>query len=277
MYPYPLATVNVAASDVWNDPRNAGDIQERETQLLLGERVMILQTQTGWAQIVAVEQPSYKNALGYPGWVRAQELTPGWKESDLWAVIMFPRVRILEQPDPAAASILIAFFDTRLAVTAQKPGWAEVRLPDGRSGWIAQSWLRLSANPDEPYQPDALLETAQLLTGATYAWGGASPNAFDCSGFTYRLFHAHGLRLARDAQDQALLGQPVSNATLKTGDLLFYASTPGGPITHVALYAGGGQMFDAALTTGLTRRPMQDIAKDRVVMNARRILGATLP
>jgi leucyl aminopeptidase len=268
---YLPARVNVAALDVWNDPRNAGNIQQRETQLLLGERVLILQTSAGWAQIVAVEQPSHKHALGYPGWVRAQDLTPDWEESEIWAVVMIPRVEILAQPTPSAGPVSLALFDTRLAVSAQKPGWVEVHLPDGRGGWIAQSGVRLSARPDEPYQLNALLETAQMLTGTPYAWGGAAPNAFDCSGFIYRLFHAHGLRLARDAQDQALLGLSVPNEALVPGDLLFYASTPGGPITHVALSAGNGQMFDAALATGLTRRPMQDIAKNRVVINARRV------
>jgi cell wall-associated NlpC family hydrolase len=77
--------------------------------------------------------------------------------------------------------------------------------------------------------------------GLPYFWGGNSPKGFDCSGFTKTIYRMNGIELPRDANMQALAGQPVeldsTYSHLQPGDLLFF-----GPrterITHVAMYLG---------------------------------------
>ena len=54
-----------------------------ETQLLLGEHVKVLATESGWAQVEALEQPEFSHAKkwqGYPGWVAADQLAPASSE-----------------------------------------------------------------------------------------------------------------------------------------------------------------------------------------------------
>jgi len=76
------AIVEVPAADVWSEPpkhpeKMSGD--QRETQLLYGERVRIVETRGNVVRIEALEQPEYshdKKWEGYPGWVEAIALKP---------------------------------------------------------------------------------------------------------------------------------------------------------------------------------------------------------
>src|SRR5687768_9705632 len=45
------------------------------TQLLLGERVTVLEVQGYWARVVAMAQPSSLDPRGYPGWIPADQLS----------------------------------------------------------------------------------------------------------------------------------------------------------------------------------------------------------
>ncbi len=275
--PYPPAVVKVEMAEVWDDPAHEKDNTYRQTQLILGEKVFILQTRGEWNEIAAVEQPSHKYTLGYPGWVRANCLTAGWPRSELWLVVMAPVVEILARPDSSAAPLLRAPLDARLPVLQQAPGWVEARLPDGRSGWLPTTGLRLTHNLAEIVQATALLDTARRLVGIPYIWGGTAPGGLDCSGFIYRVYHAHGILLPRDADDQARLGRPVEEADLQPGDLLFYATQPGGPVTHVAMFIGEHMVLDASLTIGLTRHYVQEMNRARSFVGARRMLEAETP
>jgi cell wall-associated NlpC family hydrolase len=82
-----------------------------------------------------------------------------------------------------------------------------------------------------------------------YLWGGRSGFAVDCSGLTSAVYEAHGVTIPRDAGAQALHGhgERVGDDDLAPGDLLFYGAGPDtGPIHHVTMYAGGGQMIEAS-------------------------------
>ncbi len=46
-----------------------------DSQLLLGERVVVDQVQGGWAHVVVPDQPTPLDARGYPGWIPLAQLT----------------------------------------------------------------------------------------------------------------------------------------------------------------------------------------------------------
>ncbi|RKS07404.1 cell wall-associated NlpC family hydrolase [Nocardiopsis sp. Huas11] len=93
------------------------------------------------------------------------------------------------------------------------------------------------------------IDAAESHAGKPYAWGGTGPNSFDCSGLVQASFREAGVRLPRIAQDQVNSGTRVSYSKAERGDLLYWTDN-GGYAYHVAIYLGGGRMFDAPNSGG---------------------------
>lgn len=93
-----------------------------------------------------------------------------------------------------------------------------------------------------------LLEYAQSFLGTRYVYGGASPNGFDCSGFTQYCYRLIGVSINRTAQQQFSNGVPVERDMLQPGDLVFFSNTYASTdsITHVGIYLGDGNFIHAA-------------------------------
>jgi hypothetical protein len=140
--------------------------------------------------------------------------------------------------------LVTAPFETRLEV-ARDAGerWLEVRLPDGRAGFVQRG--------DVDFQPK-LLSIAEMLAfshrflGLPYTWGGRSSYGYDCSGFAQMLMRRHGVRMPRDAQPQANWSglAPVRREELQPGDLLYFGRSEQ-RITHTGIYLGGGKFINA--------------------------------
>jgi cell wall-associated NlpC family hydrolase len=80
-------------------------------------------------------------------------------------------------------------------------------------------------------------------------WGASGPGSFDCSGLTSWAFKQAGITLPRSSSAQARVGTPVSWSEMQPGDLVFYYS----PVSHVGIYAGGGNMWNAPHTGARVR------------------------
>ncbi len=78
--------------------------------------------------------------------------------------------------------------------------------------------------------------------GKPYEWGGVGPLAYDCSGLVQAAYRAAGLGLPRVAVDQSQVGQQVSRADVRAGDLIYYYQ----PVQHVALALDHNQAIQAA-------------------------------
>ncbi|MHB9035076.1 MAG: C40 family peptidase, partial [Armatimonadota bacterium] len=77
--------------------------------------------------------------------------------------------------------------------------------------------------------------TALQFLGTPYRWGGTTPTAFDCSGFTRYLYAKLGVALPRTARQQYKAGKPVKAGNWKPGDLVFF-DIKKGYVSHVGLY-----------------------------------------
>ena len=85
------------------------------------------------------------------------------------------------------------------------------------------------------------LAYAKAQLGEPYARSGAGPSSWDCSGLTMMAWGSVGVSLPHSSRQQFSRGRPVAKSDLQLGDLVFFYSD----ISHVALYAGNGQVIHA--------------------------------
>ena len=96
--------------------------------------------------------------------------------------------------------------------------------------------------PPDASAAQIALGAADSALGSPYVWGTAGPDTFDCSGLTSWAYAQAGVYLPHSSAAQASSGAVVpSLSQAQPGDLLFFYS----PISHVALYVGGGTMIHA--------------------------------
>jgi cell wall-associated NlpC family hydrolase len=87
------------------------------------------------------------------------------------------------------------------------------------------------------------IAAAQSVLGTQYVWGSADPNVgFDCSGLVSWAYAQAGVYLPHSSAMMYDMLPHLSQSEVVPGDLLFFYS----PVSHVALYIGGGSMIDAS-------------------------------
>ena len=93
---------------------------------------------------------------------------------------------------------------------------------------------------------DEIAAFAKEFIGTPYVYGGASPDGFDCSGFTQYIAAHFGGNLPHSSSDQYEYGVSVEREDLQPGDFIFFQS-PNDPMTigHVGIYVGEGQFIHA--------------------------------
>ena len=104
-----------------------------------------------------------------------------------------------------------------------------------------------------PSDAAAIVRSAvTLFVGASYQWGGITPWGADCSGLVQSTFALHGVRLPRDAWQQARVGADAGRdiLALDVADLLFFSDRADGHVTHVAISLGDRRIVHLALGRG---------------------------
>lgn len=107
-----------------------------------------------------------------------------------------------------------------------------------------------SVQPGEgivPFQPLEDWEpVARTFLNTPYLWGGKTVFGADCSGFTQTVYKLLGIRLLRDAYQQATQGTDVSLIQeARSGDLAFFDNSEG-RITHVGILLNDHQIIHAS-------------------------------
>jgi len=95
-------------------------------------------------------------------------------------------------------------------------------------------------------QKKHLINNALIFLNAPYLWGGRTPFGIDCSGFTQIIYRLQGIKIPRDAYQQADLGTPLNFIEeSEEGDLAFFNNNEG-KIVHVGLIMKNNQIIHAS-------------------------------
>jgi cell wall-associated NlpC family hydrolase len=103
---------------------------------------------------------------------------------------------------------------------------------------------------------------ARSQTGASYRYGGSSPQGFDCSGFTRWVYQGYA-DLPHSSQDQFYMGKRDGfvriwkRDALEVGDLVFHKTT-GARVGHAGIYVGGGKFISSTSSSGVQVRSLYD-------------------
>ena len=230
-----------------------------QTQVLFGDRVVVVREQGDWDEVRVPDQATPKNSQGYPGWIPKSQLTIDAGYGALKGYGPFALADhgittwLYREPGLANKDLEISA-NTRLPVLNQTDKAVQVATPDRGPRWLDSRTVSVYQKPtDIPHPTGAdLVRYAATFLGIPYVWGGWSGFAIDCSGLTATTYEVYGITLPRDAGPQAAdtRGRPVEKSALQPGDLLFYSNDLKDPadfdaIHHVAMYYGNGEMIEA--------------------------------
>ena len=130
---------------------------------------------------------------------------------------------------------------------------------DGIVGPATMSALGISGSPRSGSGGGgggSAVGVARSMIGTPYAYGGASPGGFDCSGLMVYAFRQAGVSLPRTSYSQFGVGSPVSRANIQAGDLVFFdANGPGA--SHVGIATSNGTVISAT-TRGVREHSISD-------------------
>ncbi len=211
---------------------------EMVNQLILGTVVPVFDEQNDFYLV--------QNWDNYRGWLsKASLVLKSRDEATMWyddATLSFTAHNGWVRCDPDANSDaltdLVLF--SRLKEIAVEASFKLVELPDGRRGYVPAAQTSAEHQAEQRnVTGESIIAEARKFLGIPYLWGGATPKAFDCSGYVQAVFRRHNIALPRDAYEMIGLGSEVPIAPnydgLRAGDLLFFGKTMR-RVTHVAIY-----------------------------------------
>jgi len=220
------------------EPRYSAELV---SQLLLGTKLKLLKQKDGWFYVQGED--------GYLGWLNRAFFKRGDAQmlQDWFGRPLFVYKRrtgtLRKKPDPTSLPVSDLTGGCIVVGLDETKGWLKSELPDGRVGYAAKRYFvdYEAWKTDRAESGKAIAEMALKFNGIPYLWGGTSPKAMDCSGFTQTVYKWNGIQLLRDASQQYRQGKPIDPGrhfkNLLPGDLLFFGPKKD-KIIHVGIYLG---------------------------------------
>lgn len=208
--------------------REASHKSEMVTQLLFGEAWELILEDGDWLHIRCLDD-------GYEGWLDRRQAR--WaKAADLQASTAFT-LDLVHSATSKDRHVLLPLGST-------------LRAYDGLNFKLLQEKLVYNGQATDPGNSSgnaaAALKMARKFLGVPYLWGGRSPFGIDCSGLVQVVAKVAGLRLPRDARDQALTGDSIDFIHQAAEGDLAYFDAEDGRIVHVGLLTGNGFILHAS-------------------------------
>ncbi len=197
------------------------DTSEMVSQLLFGECVEIIDWKNkNWLKVRCLFD-------GYIAWLDPKQLS--YLPEDM--------VDQYSKNHPCSLDICTPLMNTEISY----PILLGSSLPffDGLSLRLPSAQYTFSGQVIDPGElkltEEIIIKVAKKYLNAPYMWGGRSPFGMDCSGFTQVVFKMLGIKLRRDASQQAKEGELVAFLdAARVGDLAFFDNKDG-DIVHVGI------------------------------------------
>lgn len=141
----------------------------------------------------------------------------------------------------------------------------------------------IHGEPSDYIQKSLKAAEQMQQSGSKYVWGGDTPKATDCSGFTCQAYAKAGIKLPRTAREQFNVGQPVEVAQLQPGDQVFFQNTQKslkpGEASHTGIYIGNGEFrHQSSAKGGTTVSKLSDpVYASKYLGAKRRTAGQPVP
>jgi gamma-D-glutamyl-L-lysine dipeptidyl-peptidase len=208
--------------------REASDRAEMSTQLLFGDLMEVNDKEGSWRRVKM-------HFDGYEGWVDAKQ------------------IKLISEQEYMRLGNSAFSVNRQLFSDLMHTGGLKIYLPAGCSFYdLAGQVMEIGRDKYElegksyPFAfsgTEGLLETAKGYISCPYLWGGKTYLGLDCSGFTQVVCKQHGIKLLRDAAQQATQGELISILNDgKPGDLAFFDNAEG-KIAHVGILLDNQQII----------------------------------
>lgn len=213
--------------------KEPSDRSEMVTQLLFGDHFEVLETQGSWVKI----KTAYDD---YECWIDKKQFQS----------IEFPTFDLLNATEIYCANELVQVI-TNTQTHQMFPIVLGSSLPGFDNGECAvenalYTYDGAYVNGQLPFTKGGIVEMAMLYLNAPYLWGGKTPFGIDCSGFTQMVYKLNGIKLKRDAYQQAEQGETLSFVEeAEPGDLAFFDNEEG-RIVHVGIVMDNNKIIHAS-------------------------------
>lgn len=179
------------------------DLSQMTTQLLFGDVFEVIDTKDNWLQI--------ENAFDdYSGWIDSkQQITIHQEE--------FDRLKNTHYTNENPGELILNGEPYPLLAACSFPTKDLFEIGDNSFE------IRLALHPFSEKAFGKITSIALSYLNAPYLWGGKTSFGIDCSGFTQSVYKIAGIKLKRDASQQAMQGETLSFLSeARPGDLLFF-------------------------------------------------------
>ncbi len=225
-----FAACSVSVAPLRREPSHRA---EQVSQLLFGERAEILVRDEArdWAHIRCEWD-------GYEGWCKWGQL------AQVSAKDFHAPKRLLSTTHSGIIRLDAAPLPLAAELTGIKKGTVPVGENNGRFKGKKADISSIV------FSVEALTDACRLLMHAPYQWGGRSLAGIDCSGFVQVAAKLCGLRILRDAAQQAMMGREVHFLQeAEAGDFAFFDNDEG-RIVHVGILIDKHSIIHATDTSG---------------------------